>query len=179
MQRELLSKKLLFGSVNRTWKWFQREHPMEDLMESTFKNHFRRHVEEEDYDNLVIPSSDHSLDVGKTNTLYDIKTSKIDNPVLEMISLYFLTAGRVKELKQRASIDEDTDQMLLKYISECRQQLKLIGEVTRNMRSNSRDNEIGVSPSAEGDHMYPIEINLEDPVGELERLQKKDQQKVK
>ena len=176
LRTEILQKRILLGSVEKTWKWFEIEHPMPDLAKSTFENHFRRHVKDEDYQNIIVPSSDHALDVGKTNSLYDAATGSIDAPVLELVSLYFLTAGRVKELQQRADKDPDTDQILLKYVAECRQQLKLINEIQKTLHNNSRVSAVKVSPSHEGESLYDAIINLEDPEGEFERLQTKTPQ---
>ncbi|MHC1591799.1 MAG: hypothetical protein ACXQS8_06920 [Candidatus Helarchaeales archaeon] len=163
--RELLRKRMLLGSVAKAYAWFQRERPSPEITEYKFQAHFRRHVTDEDYDEIKLSPKNPLVKASDIAPVLLEKKGVAVNPQVELASLYIATVKQMQDLAKLAQDDLDACSLLLKFIGECRKQIQLLHSMRPSLSKQSEtvsDEEISRNSGDEAS-IYAMMIESGEP----------------
>jgi len=177
--RELLRKRMMLGSVAKAYAWFQRERPTPEITEYKFQSHFKRHVTEEDYEEVKISPKNPLVKSEDLAPVIFEKKGVAVNPHVEIASLYLATISQLKDLAKLASDDLEASSLLLKYIGECRKQIQLIHSMKPSKPPAGMDSSKNGSSfnEANDESLYAMFIDIDNSEGDAERSASQSRQK--
>jgi len=139
LRKLILRKHREFGSITKAYSWFQAEYPTAKILENTWKNHFRRHVEKSDYEELEIVPKEQAITPEEFNlVLYD-KNKVALNVETELGTLYLAVLKNASRVAEKIEEIPKGHELFLAHVREARLlldtidkvKLKTVGEMKR------------------------------------------------